>query len=262
MKIGFFDSGLGGLTILKAVVKELPQYDYVYYGDTLHLPYGDKTEEEIFTLTKTGIEYLFEKGCVLVIVACNTASAETLRKLQDSWLLETYPDRKVLGVIVPTLERVLESNLSNVALLATKRTVESDKYNVELQNRSGQTVTLTQIAAPELVPFIELNERKAATQAAIARIEFVAGESEGVILGCTHYTQIKDQLRSHFGNTKTIFSQDEIIPQKIFSYLKNHSEVESQLTQAGERSVHLTQHRPDYDLIMGQFLGGAFLAEE
>jgi glutamate racemase len=262
MKIGFFDSGLGGLTILKAVVKKLPGYDYVYYGDTLNLPYGDKTEAEILIFSKAGIEYLFEKGCLLVIVACNTASAETLRRLQDSWLLEQYPGRKVLGVIVPTLEGVLESHLLHVALLATKRTVESDKYKVELQNRSKQAVSLTQIASPELVPLIELNELEAATQAAIARIEVEAGESEGVILGCTHYTQIKNQLRRHFRDQKIIFSQDEIIPQKIFSYLKNHPEIETLLTRVDERSIHLTQHRPDYDLIMGQFLGGAYLSNE
>jgi glutamate racemase len=140
MKIGFFDSGLGGLTILKAVVKELPQYDYVYYGDTLHLPYGDKTEEEIFTLTKTGIEYLFEKGCVLVIVACNTASAETLRKLQDSWLLETYPDRKVLGVIVPTLERVLEVIFQTLHCWPLKERLSQisimSNYKIEASNQS------------------------------------------------------------------------------------------------------------------------------
>jgi glutamate racemase len=261
MKIGFFDSGLGGLTILKAVVKELPQYDYVYYGDTLHLPYGDKTEEEVFALSKAGIQYLFDKGCLLVIVACNTASAQTLRNLQASWLLDTYPDRKILGVIVPTIEAVLESDLLNIALLATKRTVESKKYKVELQNRSTQSVTLREIASPELVPFIELNELEAATQAAIARIEVEAGKCEGVVLGCTHYTQIKNQLRLHLGDKKVIFSQDEIIPQKLSTYLENHPEIETQLTRVGERSIHLTQHRPDYDLVMGQFLGGAYLGE-
>jgi len=262
MKIGFFDSGLGGLTILKAVAKELPDYDYAYYGDTQNLPYGDKTEEEIFTLTKSGVEYLFNKGCLLVIVACNTASAETLRKLQQSWLLEEYPDRKVLGMIVPTVEEVLDKKFTSVALLATKRTVESNKYEIELLNRSTKAITLIQVASPELVPFIELRELEAATQAAIARIEAETGESDGVILGCTHYTQIKNQLRQHFGKRKVIFSQDEIIPGKLFSYLENHPEIEMQLTRTGERSIHLTQHRPDYDFIMGQFLGGAYLADE
>lgn len=262
MKIGFFDSGLGGLTILKAVALEIPQYDYVYFGDTKNLPYGDRTEEEIYVLSKAGIENLFQRGCSLVIIACNTASAQTLRKLQDSWLPAAYPDRRILGVIVPTLEVVLESAIEHIALLATTRTVDSDKYRLELDNRSERHISLVQIASPELVPFIELNELDAATAAAIQRIELLAGECEGVILGCTHYTQIKNQLRTHYGDKKIFYSQDEIIPKKIFTYLTNHPEIESQLTQTGERSIHLTQHRPDYDLLMGQFLGGAYLTEE
>ena len=111
-------------------------------------------------------------------------------------------------------------------------------------------------------PFIELNELEAATIAAIQSNEQEAWEREGVILGCTHYTQIKYQLRRHFGATKTFFSQDEIIPKKIRLYLEAHPEIESKLSQTGERSIHLTQHRPDYDLIMGQFLGGAYLADD
>ena len=262
MKIGFFDSGLGGLTILQAVARELPAYDYEYFGDTKHLPYGDKTEIEVYTLTKVGVESLFERGCVLAIIACNTASAETLRKLQDEWLPTAYPDRKILGVIVPTVEEVSESGITNVALIATQRTVSSDKYKIELENRMKESIKLTQIATPELVPFIELNELTAATLAAVACIEREAGESDGVILGCTHYTQIKTQLRSHFGKSKELFSQDEIIPKKLQAYLENHPEIESRLTKTGERSIHLTQHRPDYDLLMGQFLGGAYVTQE
>ena len=108
MKIGFFDSGLGGLTILKAVTQALPSYDYEYFGDTAHVPYGNKSEEEIYELTKAGVEHLFEQECALVIIACNTASAETLRKLQDTFLKEEYPDRNILGVIIPMVEEVLE----------------------------------------------------------------------------------------------------------------------------------------------------------
>jgi len=261
MNIGFFDSGLGGLTILKAVAKRLPQYSYEYFGDTKNLPYGDKSEEEIYALTKAGVESLFNRDCALVIIACNTASAETLRKLQDEWLPEAFPERKILGVIVPTVEEVIESRCGKVSLIATKRTIDSDKYAVEFKNRAQSPVELTQVATPELVPFIELNELELATTAAIKRIETAVGEGDGVILGCTHYTQIKDQLRSHFGNSLQVFSQDEIIPEKLFLYLQNHPEIETQLSQAGARNIHLTQHRPDYDLLIGQFLGGAFLSE-
>ena len=262
MKIGFFDSGLGGLTILKSVVGALPQYDYAYYGDTKNLPYGDKTEAEIFEFSKVAIEYLFQKDCALVIVACNTASAETLRVLQDTWLPKTYPERRILGVIVPTVEEVIAANVQKVLLLATKRTVESNKYQIELHNRTEQCIDLEQVATPELVPFIELGEIQAAAQAAISRIEGAVGESEVVVLGCTHYTQIKNELRSHFGDAIKIISQDEIIPKKISEYLDKHPEIQAKLTNTGERSIHLTEHRSRYDVLAGQFLGGVFVGEE
>jgi len=157
------------------------------------------------------------------------------------------------------VEDVIASNVSAVALIATKRTVESNKYAIELQNRSTNAITLTQIATPELVPFIELNELDLATTAATSQLEKRAGESEGVILGCTHYTQIKEPLRTYFGPGKIFFSPDEIIPTKLFSYLENHPEIESKLSTEGTRSIYLTEHRPDYDVTMSQFLGGAYL---
>ncbi len=262
MKIGLFDSGLGGLTILKAVVKELPQYNYAYYGDTANLPYGDKSEEEIYELTKEGMRYLFEAGAALSIVACNTASAETARRLQQEFLPAEYPDRKILGIIVPTIEVLEFGAPTKVALIGTKRTVESGKYQLELDHKSNGNVLLSQIATPELVPLVEMNELAAAAEQAIQRIETEAGESEVVVLGCTHYTQIKNQLRTHFGESKTIISQDEVIPAKLADYLTRHHEVSSQLTHGGERSIHLTAHRPDYDHIMGYFLGGVYVEEE
>ena len=127
MTIGLFDSGLGGLTILRAVVKQLPQYDYVYYGDTANLPYGDKSEAEIYDLSVAAMDYLFGEGCALIIVACNTASAETLRKLQDEYLPKHYPERRILGVIIPTVETLIADGVEAALLLATKRTVESQK---------------------------------------------------------------------------------------------------------------------------------------
>ena len=262
MKIGFFDSGLGGLTVLRAVVKMLPEYDYSFYGDTAHLPYGDKTEQEIYELTKEGVRYLFEGGAVLVIIACNTASAETARRLQNEFLPEEYPDRKILGIIVPTIEELEFGAPTTVALIGTKRTVESGKYQLELDHKGNGNTKLVQIATPELVPLIEMNELEAAVVQAISRLEGEGGESEVVVLGCTHYTQIKDELRAHFGNKKQIISQDEIIPEKLQSYLAAHPEIESRLTRGGERTIHLTAHRPDYDQTMGHFLGGVYVAEE
>lgn len=261
MKIGFFDSGLGGLTILKAVAKHLPDYDYVYYGDTENLPYGDKSEREVYLHTKKGVEYLFDNGCSLIILACNTASAETARKLQQELLPEKYPDKKVLGIIVPTVEVLLEGDVTKACLIATKRTIESGKYQIELNQRTNVPVSLVSVATPQLVPLIELNELEAATNAAIQVIEKEAGESEVVILGCTHYTQITQSLKEHFKTSKKIISQDEVIPEKIRLYLESHPEITNELSRRGTRTIHLTKHRPDYDVFMGQLLGGVYMAE-
>jgi glutamate racemase len=260
MKIGFFDSGLGGLTILKAVTKELPDYDYVFYGDTANLPFGTKTEEEVYAHTVEGLEYLFAEDCSLVIIACNTASAETVRRVQNDFLPDKHPDKKVLGVIVPTVETLMFESLTQVLLLATNRTVSSDKYKIESENRN-LNITLKQLAAPDLVPLIEIGDLELAAQQAIKLIDEAGGESEVVVLGCTHYTEIKSQLRQHYDKAKKIISQDEIIPNKIKSYLESHPEIESKLSRGSERKIHLTEHKPYFDKILQQLLGGVLIDE-
>lgn len=261
MNIGFFDSGLGGLLILKAVVKALPQYSYIYYGDTANLPYGDKTEEEIYDLTQKAIAELFARDCALVIVACNTASAESLRRIQDTYLKEAYPDRRILGVIIPTIEELFERKCTRALLIGTKRTIESGKYQRELEKLEHSNYTLTAIATPELVPLIEAHDLEAATARAIKVIEAEAREGDVVLLGCTHYTLLKDSLRHHFGTKLPVISQDEVIPKKITEYLSRHPELTSRLSEEGKRVIHLTEHRPDYDRLTAEFLGGAYLAD-
>jgi len=261
MHIGFFDSGLGGLTILRAVAKQLPQYNYVFYGDTANLPYGDKTETEVYTLTKRGVEYLFEADSALVIIACNTASAQTVRRLQREFLPQSYPDRKILGIIVPTVEILQTQNIAEALLIGTRRTIESNKYQHELNARGDNTIHLTAVATPELVPLIELGDSESATTQAIACIESITTTQniEAVILGCTHYTQLKEALRNHFSSRLVIISQDEVIPDKLETYLTAHPEITNRLTQESRRTIHLTKHRPDYDTLMGQFLGGSYI---
>lgn len=261
MKIGFFDSGLGGLILLKAVAKALPDYDYYYYGDTAHVPYGDKSEEEIFRLSQLAMEYLFAQGCLIVVIACNTASAETLRKLQDDYLPNAYPDRRILGVIIPTIEELNRSGSHETLLMATKRTVESKKYEKELQLKGNKEITLRSVATPQLVPLIEQGELEAAANEAIHVVEDrYPGKGEAVILGCTHYTLLKDSLRKKFPEL-TFISQDEVIPEKLNDYLTRHPELESKLTRGGGRQIHLTAHRPDYDAVMSQLLGGVYIDE-
>jgi glutamate racemase len=260
MNIGFFDSGLGGLLLLKETVKHLPRYDYIYYGDTFNLPYGDKTEDEIYQFTKAALEELFKRNCLLVIVACNTASAETLRRLQDSFIKDEYPDRRVLGVIVPTMESLLESGHKRALLLATKRTVESGKYEQELRKLDA-SISLSSTATPMLVPLIESHHVDEAVAAAANCIDTEAGEGDVVILGCTHYVLLKDALRAKFP-TLSFISQDEVVPEKISEYLSRHLEITSRLTGTGKREIVLTEHRPDYDRLTAEFLGGAYIPEE
>lgn len=257
MKIGFFDSGLGGLIALKAVAKALPQYDYEFYGDTAHLPYGDKSEEEIFELTKAGIVHLFNRDCLLVVVACNTASAETLRRLQDGFLKNEYPDHRVLGVIIPTVEELVAADIKHALLVATKRTVDSRKYEVELDKLTAAPL-ITACATPELVPLIESGEHEAAFESLSSTIG-QRGEVDGVILGCTHYSLLKDELRARFPQL-TILSQDEIIPDKLTDYLKRHPEIESKLSKGSTRNVYLTDNSSRYDGVLRELLGGAFIA--
>ena len=262
MKIGFFDSGLGGLTILKAVARELPEYDYLFYGDTKNLPLGDKSEKEIFEHTKAGVEYLFNQNCLIAVIACNTASAETLRKLQDTLIFDQYPERRILGVIIPTIEALIESKVKNALLLATKRTVDSNKYDKELSKQSIVPPKLHSCASPELVPLIESNKYTEAlrvAKSAIAEKESEVGEVDGVILGCTHYTVFKDELREMFKDKIKIFSQDEIIPEKLKLYLGMHRELEIKMTRGGERNIFLTEHREDYDNLMQTLLQGHFI---
>ncbi len=260
MKIGFFDSGLGGLMILKSVSDQLPQYDYEYYGDTANVPYGDKSEEEIYELTKAGVGELFERNCALVIIACNTASAETLRRLQDTFLVEKYPDRRILGVIIPTVEEVAASGLSRILLIGTRRTVNSGKYEREL-SKFEHSPTLEAIATPGLVPLIEAGKKDEAFAEVLPVIEnFVQGRGDGLILGCTHYTTMREKIQERFPELK-IFSQDTIIPTKLASYLEVHPEIESRLTQGGTRNIFLTAHTAQYDDVIKMFLGGVFMSQ-
>lgn len=259
MKIGFFDSGLGGLIILKSVAKELPEYDYEFYGDTAHLPYGDRTEEEIFTLTKAGVEQLFMRGCALVIIACNTASAETLRRLQDTILVGEWKQRRILGVIIPTVEAVAATNHTKVALFATKRTVESGKYDRELK-KIISSVTLVSEALPALVPLIEAGKHDEAVALITLQTQRVKKVgATAIILGCTHYCLLKEAVRAVLGGAGEVISQDELIPRKLKDYLFRHPEIEILLSRGATRNIFLTAHKPEYDEVISHLMGGCIV---
>lgn len=253
MKIGFFDSGLGGLTLLKAVRDLLPQYDYIYFGDTINLPYGSKSEDEIYKLAFHGIQKLFTMDAQLVIIACNTVSAESLRRLQDTVFNRTHPERRVLGVIIPTVEAVLETGARDVLLIGTKRTIESNKYEYELKKLTD-TIRLQTLATPYLVPLIEEHKFDEAIYILRKDIEERVGDVEALILGCTHYTLLKDALRMIYPEVR-IFSQDEIIPEKLKNYLLRHPEIESILTRTNALTILLSKESERYHKIKKVFFG-------
>lgn len=255
-KIGIFDSGVGGLIIGRAIRSALPEYDYLYYGDTLHMPYGEKTQVEIFEYTKTGVKHLFDNDCAIVILACNSASSQALRKIQQEWLQEKYPDRKVLGVIVPTVEDIIATN--RIGVLATRATVNSKVFEIEIKKRHPETF-ITEIAAPELVPLIEVGKINEAVQVVEKYLtELVSQNIDTLVLGCTHYPIIKkeiaDILKNKFGKNIRVISQDEIIPKKLANYFTRHPEIESKLSRNKTFNIHLTKNSEYIDELVRDWL--------
>lgn len=208
--------------------------------------------------TKAGIEYLFEQNCLIVIIACNTASAETLRTLQDDWLPKNYPDRKILGMTIPTIEEVCDGGYNEVTLLATQRTINSRKYEKEFTKYATRDIRITPVAAPRLVPLLEAGSHGEAVRVAQFLLQGNVSEGGGggvLVLGCTHYVLLKDALRKYYGDEIQIVSQDEIIPDKLQLYFKNHPETEERFSTTGTRTIYLTEQRSHYDQLFVHLLG-------
>lgn len=239
MNIGIFDSGLGGLVMMEAIVEKLPTYNYILFADTKHVPYGEKTPEQIYRYTAEALQYLFSKeNCALVILACNSASANALPRIQKEWLPKHFPDRKVLGVIVPTIEEC--DPFSRVGLLATHATVRSRAFPREFK-KHGWRGTLIAKSAPKLVPFIEAGKIKEAEDEIQKNITVLLQKKvTAVILGCTHYPLVKKAAKKILGGKKLV-SQDEFIPKKIRDYLSAHTSLDRALNVGGKRTFICTK---------------------
>ena len=243
MKIGVFDSGLGGLVIAKALMEALPQYDYVYYGDTEHLPYGEKTSGRILAYTLDAMQYLIQQGCGLIIIACNTATAVTLRYLQKRFCPKYAPHVKILGVIIPTVETALQTSTDNIGVVATPATIRSDIYGVELRKISPK-VNVFSLATPRLVPAIEANDFLGAEKA-IAEYALNFQNIPALILGCTHYPIVKNLFQKYLPHTR-IVAQDDLMGEKLTDYLKRHTEIETKLSRKGTRQFIVSQMSEGY----------------
>lgn len=247
MKIGIFDSGLGGLVIGNTIMKAMPDYDYIYLGDTLHVPYGKRSKEAIYDLTKAAVEWLFEQDCQLVIIACNTASATALRQLQQTYLPDSpYKNRRILGVVVPTLEETIDQGFTHIGLIATQFTIRSGIYEKELKKIKSE-VHITAKETPLLVPLIENDGIKWAPEILAEYLQpLKKAKIESLILGCTHYPILKPFIHEILGDDFPLISQEKIMPGKMLDYLKRHPEHSTLLTKNGERRFCVTDLSPNY----------------
>ncbi len=258
MRIGIFDSGLGGLVIHKAVTDLLPQYDTVYLGDTLHVPYGGRSHDAILSFTEKCVDYLFrEHDCHLIIIACNTASTTALRQIQQQYLPAHYPNRRVLGVVIPTVEACIASGHTRIGLLATQHSVRSNVYAQELQKINPNAEIIPQ-AAPLLVPMIEndgIRWIKPVLETYLAPL--IAAGIQSLVLGCTHYPVLKNEIRALLPADVQLVSQDEIIPQKIGDYLRRHPEHDAKLSRGGTHRYLVTDYSENYEDTARALVGGS-----
>ncbi|TAL02305.1 MAG: glutamate racemase [Rhodospirillaceae bacterium] len=250
--IGVFDSGHGGLTVLRALVDRFPQRSFLYYGDHAHIPYGDRTSAEIVTFTRAAMDLLFTHGCRLVILACNTAAAVALRTLQQEWLPKHYPDRRILGVLVPTVEAITgvpwladvtagqrAGQPRTIAVFATRRTVASNAYPEEIVKRAPE-VTVVQHACVGLVDMIERNASRAELRSAIAEhvaalTKVLAGRPlDAVMLGCTHYPLVADMFAAALPRGVDILSQPDLVARSLGAYLERRPAFD---TPDGQRTI-------------------------
>lgn len=253
MKIGIFDSGLGGLFTMKAITQKLPEYDYIYLGDTKRLPYGGRSHETIYEFLKEGIDFLFSKNCALIVVACNTASSEALRVLQQNYLKEKYPNKRVLGMIVPIVEECV--SYKNVGIIGTQATIRSSAYQKEFI-RQNSKAKIIGIPTPLLVPIIESGETKWIKPTLKDYLtKFKGSKINALILGCTHYAIIKKEIRTLIPQSVKIISQDEIIPKKLELYLEKHPEIKKILSQGKKRDFYVTDITVNFQKIAQKWFG-------
>jgi glutamate racemase len=254
MKIGIFDSGVGGLLIMRAIVKKLPQYDYHYLGDTKHMPYGNRTQAEIYELTKQAVDYLFKQGCHLIILACNSASSQAVRRIQRDYLPKHYPSRRVLGVIIPTVEAALGNQPRRIGVLATQATVASGTYPKEFKKLAPR-LKVYQQAAPLLAPLVEYNELTVAKPIIAHYLApLLKQRIDTVVLGCTHYSRVSHSIKKLMKGVR-IIDQTAIIPAKLQNYLLRHPEIESKLSRRRRRYFHITENSSALASLADQWFG-------
>ncbi|HVY67658.1 MAG TPA: glutamate racemase [Patescibacteria group bacterium] len=256
MKIGIFDSGLGGLVVAKSIFRRLPAYDYIYLGDTGRVPYGNRSRETIYQFTRQAVDFLFRRNCGLVLLACNSASANALRRLQREYLPKHYPGRRILGVIVPTLEETAKHlHKTRLGVLATAATVNSAIYRKELEKIDARARIYEQ-AAPLLVPLIENNAVRFADPVLRSYLKPLQKKKiQALVLGCTHYPILKSRIKRLLGPKVSLICQNELLPGKLADYLRRHPELERKLGKNGRRDFLITESGKSFTAMASRLFG-------
>lgn len=244
--IGVFDSGYGGLTILSEIQKTLPQYNYIYLGDNSRAPYGTRSFDVVYEFTKQAVLALFEQGCNLVILACNTASAKALRTIQQNDLPHIDPNKRVLGIIRPTAEVIGNiTKTRHIGIVGTPGTIQSESYPIEI-NKLHPDITVNSHACPMWVPIVENNEFN--TEGAdyfikkeIDSILSMDKDIDTLILGCTHYPLLIDKIKKYTPENLQILSQGRYIAESLKDYLNRHPEMEKACIKKGETQYYTTE---------------------
>ena len=265
--IGVFDSGYGGLTILNQIRELLPQYDYIYLGDNARAPYGTRSFDIVYRFTLEAVRYLFDQGCHLVILACNTASAKALRTIQQNDLPLIDPDRRVLGVIRPTVEKVGEiSRNGNIGIVGTPGTIRSGSYELEIAKLHPTFHTYTQ-ACPMWVPLVE--NREASSPGAdyfvkqeVDRLMAKEPAIDTIILGCTLYPLIYDKIRRYLPEIARVLPQGEIVAESLVAYLQRHPEMEAKCSKGGTCSYRTTESPDKFAELASLFIGAPVTATQ
>lgn len=256
--IGVFDSGFGGLTILKAFLEELPEYGFVYLGDNARTPYGNKSLNVIYEYTRQAVDFLFRRGCSLIVLACNTASAKALRRIQQEWLPLHYPDRRVLGVAIPLAEAAVEtSRYRRIGVIGTRATVESKVFEQELSKLAPHLKIYGQ-ACPLLVPLVEENwVGKPETNMILKKylLPLKSKKIDTLILGCTHYPFLKRDIERIMGKNCHVLDAPGVVADKLVDYLRRHPEMEARLLRDGGRAFYTTDDAVRFRQFGEKFLG-------
>ncbi len=247
MQIGIFDSGYGGLTILHGIRQLLPQYDYLYLGDNARAPYGPRSFDVVYQFTRQAVRYLFDRGCQLVILGCNTASAKALRTIQQHDLPQWDPDKRVLGVIRPTAEVIgTLSQTRHVGVLATEGTIKSESYTLEIR-KLYPDIQVTGVACPFWVPLVEYNEADSPgadyfVQKNISQLMALDPQIDAIILGCTHYPLLLPKILKYLPAGVRVIPQGEYVAASLQDYLRRHTSLEQQCSRGGTVHYLTTEH--------------------